>query len=112
MTTEILTQATRQMGLLFIEMRKAGRGKVQGRKEAYFRILSLKCQLDVQTEAEQATRYMNMKFRIQRGSISGIQQLEAGAGVLSDQRWSEKPWSWMESSRKWVQVRKSSKIEP
>ena len=27
MTTEILTQATRQVGLLFIEMRKAGRGK-------------------------------------------------------------------------------------
>ena len=27
MTTEILTQATSQVGLLFFEMRKAGRGK-------------------------------------------------------------------------------------
>lgn len=36
---------------------------------------------------------------------------EAGEGVSSAQRWSAKPWSWMRSPRKRVQIRKSSKTE-
>ena len=57
--------------------------RFRGEKKPTLDILSLKCQLGVQTEAEQATTYMNMKFGIQRGSISGIPiRQKLGLGLI------------------------------
>ena len=73
----------------------------------------MKCQLGVQTEAEQATTYMNMKSGIQRGSISGIpirQKLGLGSYQTRDgQKSHGAGWNHLESGCRLEKVSRLSR---